>query len=106
MSRPLVPARIYPKSRGGHSRRRRLAPCYLQCLMSSPRLLVASWMLLAAAASGCAAEVPEEPPQGSWVEVIREPVFHPWARFPEQDPGYRSVEVQPDHLIFTFDGAS
>jgi hypothetical protein len=65
-----------------------------------PHLILALTLL----ALGCAAE--PVPSFGTHVEILREPTLQPWARFPERHPGFRSVEVTPSTLVFTFDGAS
>lgn len=58
-------------------------------------------LVLALGFAGCAAEEPE--PRGSYIELIGEPELQPFGRLPEQQPGFRAVDVEPDRLVYTFD---
>ena len=40
------------------------------------------------------------------MEVIGTPKLQAWGRMPEREPGFVSVDVQPDRLLYTFEGVS
>lgn len=44
-------------------------------------------------------------PEQIEVEELRTITLTPYARLPEQDPSFRSVDVFPDRLVFHYDGA-